>query len=1064
MTLSGSSSLSSTHKLIEDTIEKLRSLCQQSVLESWRFLPDPEGTYSVDTLPDGDTLSIATLNARHHIPWERGKQPLWLYQRWQWPKTVQGYEVQGYRAKLALRWWANLAELYVNGTLIQTGDIFDCFTRLPLSDSVIPGEPITVALRLLSPGHDEGALVRSHLLFESPDANHPEPSFIADELAVLYRYLKQFAPDELEDFSQKLAVIDWGSISDRPQFQASLQTLRQQLLPWSPWIKQRQISCVGHAHLDLAWLWPIADTWDAAERTFQSVLSLQKDFPELTYTHSSPALFDWVETHRPDLFQQIQEQVKQGRWAIDAGLWVEPELNTIGGESIVRQILYGQRYCREKFGKVSEVAWLPDTFGFNWQLPQLLTQGEIRCFATQKLRWNDTNAFPHDWFWWEGLDGTRLRSLTLPLIGSDVEPIVMADYACLWEANTGIPQSLWLPGVGDHGGGPTRDMLEKARRWAESPLFPELTFGHVGDFVKQLAALIPGAKQSTKDEDATHFDPNDSSLPVWRDELYLELHRGCYTTHADQKWFNRRCEDVLYQAELFSSLAALISQHSYPKAEIEVAWKKVLFNQFHDILPGSSIPEVFADANQGWEEALQVGMEILRGALGAIASNLALPQPPQPDAIPLMLFNPVNWERSEVVSVEAPHEPQAGYRWQVQDVSGQQLSESVDSQTIHFRASAVPSVGYRLFWLVQAPASQTEPAPPPAHWILENSLLKIEIDPQTGDIASLFDKRHQREVLSGPGNQLQAFQDQGQYWDAWNIAPDYTDHPLPPAQLKSIQWLAWGSLRQRLQVVRQLNQSTFTQDYILDAHSPLLTIETIADWQETQVVLKANFPLTVRADEATYEIPFGAIARSTNSQTSQDTAKWEVPALRWADLSQADYGVSLLTDCKHGFDASPSQLRLTLLKAPLWPDPTADRGEHRFAYALYPHPGDWKQAQTAHYAHNFNLPLHTVTASLQQSQPQLDIGSAVSFLDLGDSNLILAAFKQAEDHPNQLILRCYEAYGQAGHLTLQSPLPINLAAPVNLLEDPQETPPGDPLKLASWQVASYKVIPNASEP
>ncbi|MBD0337165.1 MAG: alpha-mannosidase, partial [Cyanobacteria bacterium Co-bin13] len=719
MTTSGSPALLPSLKFIEDTLHRLRSLSQCSILESWRFLADPEGGYSPHRLPPEQSLPLAPLNQRHHIPWIRGRQTLWLYQRLQWLTALQGFSLQGYGAKLALRWWADLAELYVNGALVQAGDIFDCFTRLPLCAAVVPGDSVEVALRMVSPGHDEGALVRSHLLFESPDENQPEPGFVADELAVLYRYLKQFAPDQLEDFSQKLEIIDWESVNNRPQFQASLQTLRQQLMPWSSWIKQRQIYCVGHAHLDLAWLWPVADTWDAAERTFQSVLSLQKDFPELTYTHSSPALFDWVETHRPELFRQIQEQVKQGSWAIDAGLWVEPELNIISGESIVRQILYGQRYCREKFGKVSEVAWLPDTFGFNWQLPQLLAQGGIHCFATQKLRWNDTNAFPHDWFWWEGLDGTRIRSLTLPLIGSDIEPVDMADYACAWEANTGIFQSLWLPGVGDHGGGPTRDMLEKARRWAGSPFFPELTFSHVGNFVEQLAALIPGAEQDTKEEDATHFDPNGSSIPVWRDELYLELHRGCYTTHADQKWFNRRCEDVLYQAELFSSLAALISQHPYPKAELEAAWKKVLFNQFHDILPGSSIPEVFTDANQLWQEALQVGTAILQGALDAIATHLALPNPPQPDAVPLMLFNPLNWERSEVVSIQAPHEPQPGYRWQVQDVSGQVLSDSsgtFESETVLFLAVAVPSVGYRLFWLVQTPAVETESPQPPNHW------------------------------------------------------------------------------------------------------------------------------------------------------------------------------------------------------------------------------------------------------------------------------------------------------------------------------------------------------------
>ncbi|HEY9880636.1 MAG TPA: alpha-mannosidase, partial [Leptolyngbyaceae cyanobacterium] len=658
MNVSGSPESLLTLQFIEDSIDRLRSLSQYSVLENWRFSTHSSEIDSLDSLAEQD-LPIALLNERGHVAWPKGKQCQWLYQRLQWPNDIEGYSIQGYQAKLSLRWWADLAELYVNGVLIQTGDLFDCFTRLPVSEFVEPGQLVEVALRLISPGHDDGALVRSHLIFESSDDDFPEPGFVADELAVLYRYLKQFAPSELEEFAQHLKGIVWEQVCDRMQFQNSLQALRQRLLPWSDWIKQRQINCVGHAHLDLAWLWPISDTWQAAERTFQSVLSLQQDFPELTYTHSSPALFAWVEANRPELFQIVQEQVKNGRWAIDAGLWVEPELNIIGGEAIVRQILYGQRYCEEKFGQGSEIAWLPDTFGFNWQLPQLLAQGGIRCFATQKLRWNDTNDFPHDWFWWEGLDGTRILSLTLPLIGSDIAPVEMADYATLWEANTGIPQSLWLPGVGDHGGGPTRDMLEKARRWAKSPFFPTLSFTHVTDFFNTLIASSNATSQPERIESQSpstiasvqskaapdHSDQKAHNsanaildLPVWGDELYLELHRGCYTTHADQKWYNRRCEDWLYQAELLSSIATLAVGRSYPQEELETAWKRVLFNQFHDILPGSSIPEVFEEANQNWQLALQSAGNLFEGALEEISKHINFPEPPATNAVPIVVF------------------------------------------------------------------------------------------------------------------------------------------------------------------------------------------------------------------------------------------------------------------------------------------------------------------------------------------------------------------------------------------------------------------------------------------
>lgn len=376
---------------LEIQLKRLRSLSLVSVQSSWQLLPASDIGGAVAALaaaqaPDQRPAqgSSALLDHRGYVVWPQGKQCLWLGQWLQWPKAVNGFSVEGYQARLALRWWAELAEIYVDGELIQSGDLFDCFTRVLLSSAVRPGDGVAIALKLVSPGHDQGALVQSQLVFESADSSLPEPGFVADELTVLSRYLQQFAPDQLPVLAEAVDQLDWAAVGQRDRFAAALAALRQQLMPFSSWIKQRQLHCLGHAHLDLAWLWPVAETWAAAERTFTSVLALQQEFPELTYTHSSPALFAWLEVHRPELFSAIQHQVQQGKWAIDAGLWVEPELNLIGGEAIARQLLYGQRYCQEKFGSISPIAWLPDTFGFCWQLPQLLSLGGVRYFATQK--------------------------------------------------------------------------------------------------------------------------------------------------------------------------------------------------------------------------------------------------------------------------------------------------------------------------------------------------------------------------------------------------------------------------------------------------------------------------------------------------------------------------------------------------------------------------------------------------------------------------------------------------------------------------------------------------------
>nr|WP_290221811.1 alpha-mannosidase [Trichocoleus desertorum] len=1097
---------------ISEAITQLRQLTQLNIQSRWQMhlgdLPLVEATQP----EQWQTWSTVELNAREHIAWDKGQQVLWLGQQLVTPNDLRGYPLEGLVLRLALTWWAESAQIFVNGQLVQEGDLFDCSTRILLSAAAKPGETIAVALRLVSPGHDDGALVRSLCLYEVASntvtlGDRVEPGFVADELAVLQQYLNTFAPEKLADLAAAIAHLDWNALNagDRSpvKFDQSLQQLRQTLQPFSDWIKQRQICLLGHAHLDLAWLWPVSETWEAAERTFKSALQLQQDFPELIFCHSTPALYAWIEANRPALFAAVQAQVTAGNWEVVGGLWVEPELNLVSGESIVRQVLYGQRYTQAKFGHTSAIAWLPDTFGFCWQLPQILKQGGIEYFVTQKLCWNDTTHFPYEAFWWRSPDGSEIFSVMSAPIGESIDPIKMTQHASMWETKTGNLETLWLPGVGDHGGGPTRDMLEMARRWHTSPFFPQLRFTTAEEYLGKVrsegrgvfAESVPegwseelevGSQEPEGSDEAiphpssyasktaglnlshsslhpSPLTPLSSPFPIWNDELYLEFHRGCYTTHAEQKCWNRRCEQLLYQAELFASFATLTTGAAYPKAELEAAWKKMLFNQFHDILPGSSIPEVFVDANQLWQEAEQTGQVLLQASLQAIASHIQLPESPHPNAQPIVVFNPLNWTRSQVVSIPLPSET----TWQVYNSVGEPVASQTtnyDEQgqpipTLLFWAEQIPGVGYRVFWLCpQATAEPPTTALRHEEWILENAALQVTIDPSTGDLNSVWDKTQQREVLSGAGNQIQAFQDQGQYWDAWNIDPNYAQHPLPPTKLKSIQWLDRGELLQRVRVVRQLGQSEFCQDYVLQADDPVLKIVTQVNWQERHVMVKAAFPLTVEAEQAAYEIPYGAIARPTNPTEPRDKAKWEVPTLHWADLSTEDYGVSLLNDCKYGYDAQPNQLRLTLLRGATWPDPEADRGQHQFTYALYPHIGNWQTAQTVRKGYELNLPLQTVLLDTQRSpsHSRATLPPQSQLLNLSAKNLILSAFKQSEDDPQQWILRCYECNGQPAELTLHSDLDLAIAHPVNLLEQATASL-GQVEGVATVQIAPWKI-------
>jgi alpha-mannosidase len=1107
---------SPSHPLAEtiaQSLEQLRSLSQVSVQNGWHYF---DGDLPIDTALNPENWqnwTVGEVNVKDHHPWIKGRQVRWFARNIQVPADLNGFPLTGLCLRLALLWWSEDTQVYVNGKLVQEGDLFDCAPRLLLSESVKAGDEFAIAIRLVSPIHDDGALMKSVCHYEAFTPDSPlEPSLIANELAVLHSYLEKFEPEKLELLADGLASLNWDllrtnyhsplpSPSTHP-FTASILHLRKTLIPLAEPLKQRTIKLLGHAHLDMAWLWTVEETWKAAERTFASVLKLEKDFPELTFAHTTPALYEWMEHHRPDLFSQIQEQVKVGKWEIVAGFWIEPELNLISGESIARQVLYGQRYVQEKFGLSCAIAWVPDTFGFTWQLPQLLKQGGVEYFVTQKLRWNDTTQFPYEIFQWQAPDGTQILSLMSAPIGEFIDPVKMANFAWNLEQKTGLQTALWLPGVGDHGGGPTRDMLEVARRWQQSPFFPQMEWGTALKYLEEIKAEGRGQKaegeggqeekseaRSQKPGDPTQQPTHSPSsphsltpslpapLPIWNSELYLEYHRGCYTTHADQKQQNRQAENLLYEAELWAALAAIATATPYPKANLEAIWKQTLFNQFHDILPGSSITPVFEEANESWEFVFSKTWEILEDAQRSLVATITFPLPPHPEAKALVVFNPLNWSRTATVTTDLWVRAEDGRHWQIYDLKGTAIAQQSASRlpgdslySLSFVAEQIPAIGYRAYWLCPCDTA-SHPAPAQAELVLENAFLRVTIDAATGEIASLFDLTQQREVLSAPGNQLQAFTDQGQYWDAWNINPQYADHPLPAAKLIRIEtgeaaFQEAGErspFQQRIYVERQIGDSIFQQTYCLDQNSPVLKIETQVDWQERHTLVKAAFPLNLDADFATYEIPCGAIQRPTKPQTEAEKAQWEVPALRWADLTESRrqvYGVSLLNDCKYGYDATPNQLRLTLLRGSKWPDPDADKGQHTFTYAIYPHAGNWQQARTVRQGYELNLPLQVVQLDVDQISQDGNLPPVASLLDLGDENLVLMALKQAEDSENEWVLRCYECHGEDAQLNVRSDLNLELNLQVDLLErsQPDAAIQGQTTTIRPWQIATFKVV------
>ncbi len=1060
-------------------IEQLRGLSQIDILTDWRI---SLGCGSLNT--DPSQWDRVSLNEKGQISWERGRQEIWLAQTLIIPTQIQGYRVSSLVCRVAFTWWAELAQVFVDGVLVQEGDLFDHSPRVLLMPAAVPGTALDLRLRLVSPGHDIGALMRSQVVYESTDPLaeplpwriDPEPGWLADELAVMVKQIASFNPSLLGDVGAVIDSIDYDLLTvDSHKFIQHILEIKQRVKslftihclekvlhlgkPQDCTFRHppSTIHLLGHAHLDMAWLWEVSETWEVAERTFRSTLKLQQLFPDLTFCHSTPALYEWMELNQPEVFAGICQQVQADKWEIVGGMWIEPDLNLISGESIARQIIYGQQYNQAKFGAVTKVAWLPDTFGFCHQLPQLLKQGGIDYFVTQKFLWNDTNQFPHQLFWWEAPDGSQVLSLMSSPIGEGIDPLKMIDYACKWQTDTGINESLYLFGVGDHGGGPTRDMLEIADRWSQSDVFPNLEFTTA---VKYLEGLSGRADSQL--------------LPVWKDELYLEFHRGCFTTHADQKRSNRHCEDLLYQAELWSALACIVTKKSYPdalKLQIEMAWKQTLFNQFHDIIPGTAIEPVYVTANAGWAEVERVTTGIISDALSDICDRINISNPPVEGAIPIVIFNALNWARSEVIEyLLDPQETRlfgkVGFldAWQVFDADGDLLASQSTTEHILFLATDLPSVGYRLFWL--APTQTATETLAFSDFIFKNQFVEVEINHKTGDIASIYDRINHRQIFASTGgNQLQAFQDGGQYWDAWNIDPKYAEKPLPPSELKSIAWIENGVIRQRVRVVRELAGSEFTQDYILDAHSSIVRIATSVNWQAEHVLIKANFALNLTADISTSETACGAIIRRIGfanerpsiPETPTEKAKWELPMHRWADLTDRNgkYGVSILNDCKYGYDAGTDYLRLTLLRSSNWPDPTADRGYHEFTYAIYPHSGGWQAAQTVRKGLELNSPLQVIRMGRRGDWETGRLGDWGSLIDLEAENLVLMAFKPAENLDQSWILRCYECHGVGGEIKLTGDLDLKIDRVVNLLEQPKLEQVD--LVIKPWQIRSFGV-------
>ncbi|MFF4954304.1 alpha-mannosidase [Streptomyces chattanoogensis] len=777
-----------------------------------------------------------------------------------------------------------------------------------------------------------------------------------------------------------------------------------------------RISATGHAHIDSAWLWPLRETVRKASRTFANVTQLATEYPELVFACSQAQQYAWVRDHQPHIWERIKKAVRDGNWAPVGSMWVESDANMPGGEALARQLVHGKRFFLEELGVDTEEIWLPDSFGYTAAFPQLARLAGAKWFLTQKLSWNQTDKMPHHTFWWEGIDGTRVFTHFPPVdtYNSQFHGRELAHAERNFAEKGRATRSLVPFGWGDGGGGPTREMLERARRLRDLEGSPRV-----------------GIEPPARFFEAAHEEYG-AAAPVWSGELYLEFHRGTYTSQAKTKQGNRRSEHLLREAELWAATAAVRTAegaaYGYPYEELDRIWKTVLLHQFHDILPGSSIAWVHREARAAYAAVEAELTEIIEGAIGALG------EPGAGAAAVPTVFNASPYDRDEIV--ELP-------------------DESRTPVPVH-----VPALGSATL----RPPGPHSPTPSPAPVrsgsdaegavVLDNGLLRVRIDAD-GLLASVRDLHAGREVLApgARGNLLQLHPDHPTQYDAWDLDRHYRHRHTDLTEAESVALVTDGPLTATVRVTRAFGTgSRIAQDLTLRAGTRRLDITTDIDWHESEKVLKAAFPLDVHAERSTSEVQFGHVHRPTHTNTSWDAARFEIPAHRWLRVAEPGYGVALLNDSTYGHDVTRTPhaeglgttVRLTLLRAPHSPDPETDQGSHRFTYALLPgaEVGDAVAEGLA-----LNLPLRTATAPAVPPLVRVDHPA-----------ITVESVKLAEDRSGDVVVRLYESRGGRAAGTLSPGFPVERATVTDLLERPLREEAGGPTSDVTVELRPFQIL------
>jgi len=817
------------------------------------------------------------------------------------------------------------------------------------------------------------------------------------DVQTLYHVRSNIDPNTLRVAEIDQALRDFTTIVDfelpQDEFLATVRACRERLKPLLACVNGSTsplMYCFGHAHIDLAWLWPWAETERKCGRTFSTQLALMAEYPEYKFLQSQAHAYVVARQRYPELYSRMVDAVRRGQFLPEGGMWVEADTNISGGESLIRQFIHGKRFFHDEFGVDCEMLWLPDVFGYSGAMPQIMRGCGIRYFATAKIFWayNGGDPFPYNTFTWEGVDGSEVLVHLMNDYNSQTNAASVIERWDQRVQKDGFSTRLLPFGWGDGGGGPTRDHIEYLRRLANLEGVPRTTIASPIAYFKEQEAL--GVSER------------------YVGELYFQAHRGTYTSQARTKRGNRKSELALREAEIWGAAASTLAAYAYPLARIDEAWKKVLLNQFHDIIPGSSIHRVYEEAEAAYESVIDTAEEIAGEAAGQMTDGSEA----------ITVFNSLSWERSALV--ELPEDFAGAI-----DLDGASLpiQRVKDGALVEV---TLPSCG----WTTLRPAAPCDPTLAEHNTLkatphlLENECLRLEFN-EYGEIISLFDKETGRELATGACNSLKMYKDVPTAWDAWDIDSTYAANPVAMPEMAQITVVAEGPLVAKLRVKRQLHDSPMVQEISLRRGSRRVDFETEIDWRESHKLLKVAFPVDIHANEAIHEIQFGHIRRPNHRSRPFDADRFEVSNHKWTALAEENRGCAVLNDCKYGVNVVGETINLTLLKSAMAPDMTADKGKQVFAYAFYAWNGCFAGSALVREAYDLNCPIMTVSGAAGER----------SLFSLDMANVVIETVKPAEDGSGDIVVRLYESKRMATRCTLVTSLPVARAWLTNMLEE-----------------------------